>query len=39
MTRRHYERWFSKVYKTSDEALEAAERAALEELEVLLRAR
>ena len=42
LVRKHYGRWFNKAYdysKRSDEALEAAERAALEELEVLLRAR
>lgn len=41
LVRKHYGRWFNKVYdnsKVSNEALEAAERAALEELEVLLRA-
>jgi hypothetical protein len=42
LVRKHYGRWFNKAYdysKGADEALEAAERAALEELEVLLRAR
>jgi hypothetical protein len=40
LVRKHYGRWFNKVYdnsKVSNEALEAAERAVLEELEVLLR--
>jgi hypothetical protein len=41
LVQKHYGRWFNKVYdnsRNSNEALEAAERAALEELEVLLRA-
>ena len=42
LVRRHFGRWFNKVYnpaRASDEALAAAERAALEEVEVLLRSR
>ena len=42
LVRRHFGRWFNKVYDqsgNSHEALAAAERAALEELEVLLRSR
>jgi len=42
LVRRHFGRWFNRAYDyagNSDEALAAAERAALEELEVLLRSR